>query len=55
MEEERLFRQPAGLEEDHPVIIGFIHAAYFRPEIGCLTLAGVVDPAEADALVDPDD
>ena len=27
---------------------------HFRPEVGNLTLAGVIDPAEADAIVDPD-
>ncbi|MHC4651511.1 MAG: NAD(P)/FAD-dependent oxidoreductase, partial [Planctomycetota bacterium] len=33
----------------------FVHATYFRPETGNLTLAGLVDPAEANAIVDPDD
>jgi glycine/D-amino acid oxidase-like deaminating enzyme len=48
------FRRPAGYESDHPVIADFIHAAYFRPETGQLTLAGLVDPAESNAIVNPD-
>lgn len=47
-------RRPAGHEAPHPVVVDFIHATYFRPETGGLTLMGIVDPAEADAVVDPD-
>ncbi|NOZ49908.1 MAG: FAD-binding oxidoreductase [Chloroflexi bacterium] len=49
-----LFRRPPGHEAPHPVIGDFIHASYFRPETGGLTLAGLIDPTEAEALVDPD-
>ena len=49
------FRRPAGRREGHPVVVDFVHASYFRPETGDLTLVGLVDPAEADAVVDPDD
>ena len=47
------FRRPdeAGT---HPVVLDFVHASYFRPETGNLTLVGLIDPAEADAVVDPD-
>ncbi len=38
----------------HPVIADFINAKYFRPETSNLTLVGLKDPAEADAMVDPD-
>ena len=48
------FRRPAGHEADHPVVVDFIHATYFRAETGTLTLAGLIDPSEADAIVDPD-
>jgi sarcosine oxidase subunit beta len=49
-----LFRRPSGYEASHPVIADFIHATYFRDETGGLTLAGWIDPAEADAIVNPD-
>ena len=49
-----LFRRPAGHEVPHPVIGDFINATYFRPETGNQTLVGLIDPAEADAIVDPD-
>ncbi len=49
-----LFRRPAGEEKAHPVIADFIHALYFRSETGGLTLVGLIDPAEADAIVNPD-
>ncbi len=49
-----MFRRPAGEEAAHPVVADFIHASYFRPETGGLTLVGLIDPAEADAVVDPD-
>ncbi len=48
------FRRPPGHEVPHPVVLDFIHATYFRSEGDDLTLAGLVDPAEADAVVDPD-
>lgn len=49
------FRRPSGHEADHPVVADFINATYFRSETGGLTLVGVIDPGEADAVVDPDD
>lgn len=49
-----LFRRPPAEPHTHPVVIDFIQAAYLRPETGGLTLVGLVDPAEADAIVDPD-
>jgi sarcosine oxidase, subunit beta len=48
------FRRPQGYEASHPVIADFINAIYFRSETGNLTLVGVIDPAEAEAIVDPD-
>jgi sarcosine oxidase subunit beta len=48
------FRRPAGHEAAHPVVADFIHAIYFRPDTGNLTLVGLIDPSEANALVDPD-
>lgn len=39
----------------HPVIMDFIHGVYLRAETGNLTIAGSIDPSEADAVVDPDD
>lgn len=47
-------RRPAGQEAVHPVVADFINATYFRSETGALTLMGVVDPSEAEAIVDPD-
>ena len=49
-----MFRRPAGEEAVHPVVANFEHAIYFRPETGDLTLVGLIDPKEADAIVDPD-
>jgi sarcosine oxidase subunit beta len=49
------FRRPPGHEARHPVVADFINATYFRPDTGNLTLAGLIDPSEADAIVDPDD
>jgi len=49
------FRRPSGQEAPHPVIADFINATYFRPETGNLTLVGLIDPAEAAAIVNPDD
>jgi sarcosine oxidase subunit beta len=48
------FRRPSGHEAPHPVVGDFINASYFRSETGALTLAGLIDPSEADAVVDPD-
>ncbi len=48
------FRQPGTAETRMPVVADFLNACYFRPEVGNLTLAGVIDPAEAEAIVDPD-
>ncbi len=48
------FRRPAGYEASHPVVADFINATYFRSETGQLTLVGLIDPAEADAIVNPD-
>jgi sarcosine oxidase subunit beta len=47
-------RRPAGYEAVHPVIADFIHATYFRSETGHLTLIGLIDPEEANAVVNPD-
>ena len=49
-----MFRRPPGEEAGHPVVADFEHAIYFRPETGNLTLVGLIDPKEADAIVDPD-
>lgn len=48
------FRRPRGHEAPHPVVADFIHATYFRSETGGLTLVGLVDPIEANAVVNPD-
>lgn len=48
------FRRPAGEEAVHPVVADFINATYFRSETGNLTLVGLVDPEEANAIVNPD-
>ncbi len=49
-----LFRRPLGHEAAHPVVVDFINATYFRAETGNLTMVGLIDPAEANAIVDPD-
>ena len=49
------FRRPAAPGASHPIVADFVHATYFRPETGNLILAGLIDPAEANAVVDPDD
>ena len=36
------------------MVADFINATYFRSETGGLTLVGLIDPAEADAVVNPD-
>ncbi len=48
------FKRPPGHEGSHPVVADFVNASYFRSETGDLTLAGLIDPAEANAVVDPD-
>jgi glycine/D-amino acid oxidase-like deaminating enzyme len=48
------FRRPPGEEGSHPVVADFVNAIYFRSETGGLTLVGLIDPSEADAIVDPD-
>jgi sarcosine oxidase subunit beta len=48
------FARPTGYESVHPVVADFIHATYFRSETGQLTLVGLIDPGEADAIVNPD-
>ncbi len=48
------FRRPSGQEAAHPVVADFINATYFRSETGQLTLVGLIDPGEAEAIVDPD-
>ncbi|NOX61338.1 MAG: FAD-binding oxidoreductase [Chloroflexi bacterium] len=49
------YRRPKGHEAAHPVVADFINAIYFRDETGALTLAGLIDPSEAEAVIDPDD
>jgi len=49
------FKRPPGQESPHPVVGDFVNATYFRSETGGLTLVGLIDPAEAEAVVDPDD
>jgi glycine/D-amino acid oxidase-like deaminating enzyme len=49
-----VFKRPAGQEAPHPVVADFIHATYFRAETGQLTLVGLIDPIEAEDVVDPD-
>ncbi len=48
------FRRPAGHEAAHPVIGDFCNAIYFRSETGNITLVGLIDPSEANAIVAPD-
>jgi sarcosine oxidase subunit beta len=49
------FRRPLGHEAMHPVVADFINGTYFRSETGGLTLIGLMDPGEANAVVNPDD
>ncbi|MEJ2205582.1 MAG: FAD-binding oxidoreductase [Gemmatimonadota bacterium] len=49
-----VFRRPEGHRGRHPVVLDFAHASYFRPETGDLMLVGLIDPSEADDVVDPD-
>jgi glycine/D-amino acid oxidase-like deaminating enzyme len=48
------FRRPSDEKAIHPVVVDFINATYFRSETGDLTLVGLVDPEEANAIVNPD-
>ncbi|MFQ5577216.1 MAG: NAD(P)/FAD-dependent oxidoreductase [Anaerolineae bacterium] len=48
------FRRPPGHQAPHPTVGDFIYATYFRPETGNLTMTGLIDPSEADAVVNPD-
>ncbi len=50
-----VFGRPEGHRGPHPVVLDFAHASYFRPETGDLMLVGLIDPSEADDVVDPDD
>ncbi len=50
-----IFRPPLEHRQPHPVVLDFVHATYFRSETGGLTLVGLIDPAEGEAVVDPDD
>ena len=47
------FRRPAGHEAPHPVVGDFSNAIYFRSETGNITLVGLIDPAEENAIVNP--
>lgn len=49
-----LFRRPEAYQVGHPVVADFIHAVYWRPETGGLTLVGLIDPEEEKYVVDPD-
>jgi len=49
-----VFNRPAGHRGRHPVVLDFAHASYFRPETGDLMLVGLIDPSEAEDVVDPD-
>lgn len=50
-----VFGRPPHYRGPHPVVLDFAHASYFRPETGDLMLVGLIDPAEADDVVDPDE
>ncbi len=50
-----VFGRPEGQRGPHPVVLDFAHASYFRPETGDLMLVGLIDPSEAEDVVDPDD
>jgi sarcosine oxidase subunit beta len=49
-----VFGRPVGQRGPHPVVLDFVHASYFRPETGDLMLVGLIDPSEAEDVVDPD-
>jgi sarcosine oxidase subunit beta len=48
------FKRPRNVRGHQPVVTDFINETYFRSEGITLTLAGLIDPAEANAIVDPD-
>ncbi len=48
------FRRPQANQAGHPVVADFIHAVYWKPETGGLTLVGLIDPEEEKYVVDPD-
>ena len=48
------FPPPRQRRNPHPVVADFIQAVYYRSETGALTLAGIIDPSEAEAIVNPD-
>ncbi len=50
-----VYGRPEGHRGPHPVVLDFAHASYFRPETGDLMLVGLIDPSEAEDVVDPDD
>lgn len=47
-------KRPADHESSHPVVADFVEGVYWRDETGSLTMVGLIDPSEADAIVDPD-
>jgi glycine/D-amino acid oxidase-like deaminating enzyme len=49
-----VFGRPGAQSGPHPVVLDFVHASYFRPETGHLMLVGLIDPSEAEDVVDPD-
>lgn len=49
-----VYGRPEGHRGPHPVVLDFAHASYFRPETGDLMLVGLIDPSEAEDVVDPD-
>lgn len=50
-----VYGRPEGQRGPHPVVLDFALASYFRPETGGLMLVGLIDPSEAEDIVDPDD
>jgi len=48
------FKRPPSHRDGHPIVADFCNALYFRQETGGLTLVGMIDPAEAEAVVNPD-
>ncbi len=48
------YRRPSGFEAEHPVIADFTQALYWRVETGDLTMVGLIDPSEKEAVVNPD-
>lgn len=48
------FKRPNAIRGHHPVVADFVNDTYFRSEGTDLTLVGLLDPTEANAIVDPD-